>query len=100
MDNLLLVRDSIFREAALREVLTNNKYPVRNIEERVSILSERRVYAPYGIKGGEPGTQGLNLYKKADGEIKVLRHREVLKVGKEDSIIIETPGGGGYGKIK
>ena len=66
----------------------------------VSILSERRVYSPYGIKGGEPGTQGLNLYKKADGEIKVLRHREVLKVEKEDSIIIETPGGGGYGKIE
>jgi len=66
----------------------------------VSILSERRVYAPYGIKGGEPGAKGLNLYKKADGEIKVLRHREVLKVGKEDSITITTPGGGGYGKIE
>jgi N-methylhydantoinase B/oxoprolinase/acetone carboxylase alpha subunit len=29
-----------------------------------------------------------------------LGHREVLRVGKEDSIIIETPGGGGYGKIE
>ena len=63
----------------------------------VSILSERRVYAPYGINGGEPGKKGLNIHKKADGEIKVLGHREVLMVNKDDSIIIETPGGGGCG---
>jgi N-methylhydantoinase B/oxoprolinase/acetone carboxylase alpha subunit len=64
----------------------------------VSILSERRVYAPYGIKGGGPGKKGLNLHRKSDGEIKVLGNREVLKVDKEDSIIIETPGGGGCGQ--
>jgi 5-oxoprolinase (ATP-hydrolysing) len=64
----------------------------------VSILSERRVYAPYGAKGGDPGKRGRNLHKKADGRITVLGHREVLEVDKGDSIIIETPGGGGYGK--
>jgi 5-oxoprolinase (ATP-hydrolysing) len=66
----------------------------------VSILSERRVYAPYGIKGGEPGKKGLNLYKKADGKIKILGHRIALRVGKGDFITIETPGGGGYGKAE
>jgi 5-oxoprolinase (ATP-hydrolysing) len=64
----------------------------------VSILSERRVYAPYGIKGGGPGEKGLNLRRKADGRTEVLSHREVLKVSKDESIIIETPGGGGYGQ--
>jgi 5-oxoprolinase (ATP-hydrolysing) len=64
----------------------------------VSILSERRVYAPYGMKGGGPGKKGLNILRKSDGEIKVLGNREILKVDKEDSIIIETPGGGGYGQ--
>jgi 5-oxoprolinase (ATP-hydrolysing) len=64
----------------------------------VSILSERRVYAPYGIKGGEAGAKGLNLLRKANGERKALGHREALKVDKDDSIIIETPGGGGYGQ--
>ncbi len=64
----------------------------------VSILSERRVYAPYGAKGGGPGERGRNLHKKAGGRIKVLGHREVFDVDRGDSIIIETPGGGGYGK--
>ncbi|KAG6122991.1 hypothetical protein E4U14_002363 [Claviceps sp. LM454 group G7] len=39
---------------------------VRDIEFRiplqVSILSERRVYRPYGLKGGEDGQCGLNLW--------------------------------------
>jgi 5-oxoprolinase (ATP-hydrolysing) len=64
----------------------------------VSILSERRVYQPYGAEGGEPGKEGINLHKKTDGRTVVLGHREVLKVDKDESIIIETPGGGGYGK--
>ncbi len=64
----------------------------------VSILSERRVYAPYGAKGGEPGKRGRNLHKKADGRVNVLGHRELLEADEGDSIIIETPGGGGYGK--
>ena len=64
----------------------------------VSILSERRVYAPYGINGGVDGKKGVNLQKKASGEIIELGHRQVLKVDENDSIVIETPGGGGYGK--
>jgi len=63
----------------------------------VSIISERRVHAPYGIQGGEPGKKGANFLKKANGDMKRLRHREILKVDRDDSIIIETPGGGGYG---
>jgi 5-oxoprolinase (ATP-hydrolysing) len=63
----------------------------------VSIISERRVHPPYGIQGGEPGKKGANLLKKANGDMKRLSHREVLKVDQDDSIILETPGGGGYG---
>jgi 5-oxoprolinase (ATP-hydrolysing) len=64
----------------------------------VSILSERRIYAPYGAKGGDPGKRGRNLHKKSDGRINVLGHRALLEADEGDSIIIETPGGGGYGK--
>jgi N-methylhydantoinase B/oxoprolinase/acetone carboxylase alpha subunit len=64
----------------------------------VSILSERRVYAPYGMKGGCSGKRGFNFHKKADGRTIPLGHREVLKVETGDSVIIETPGGGGYGQ--
>jgi 5-oxoprolinase (ATP-hydrolysing) len=66
----------------------------------VSILSERRAYAPYGAKDGEAGKKGVNLLKKAAGKTEELRSREVLKVNKNDSIVIETPGGGGYGKAE
>lgn len=63
----------------------------------VSIISERRNYEPYGMKGGGNGKRGVNLLKKANGEIISLPHRVTLKVDKGDSIIIETPGGGGVG---
>jgi 5-oxoprolinase (ATP-hydrolysing) len=65
----------------------------------VSIISERRVHAPFGIHGGGNGKKGVNQQKKADGELIELTHREVLKLGKDESIIIKTPGGGGYGQI-
>ncbi len=63
----------------------------------VSILSERRVYAPYGMEGGAAGLKGINILKKADGSTKELGHREVLHLDKDDSVIIESPGGGGFG---
>jgi len=63
----------------------------------VSIISERRVQAPYGMQGGAPGKRGLNLLKKANGETQRLNHREVLNVEQGESIVLETPGGGGYG---
>jgi len=63
----------------------------------VSIISERRNYEPYGMSGGENGKQGVNQLKKASGEIISLPHRVLLKVDAGDSIIIETPGGGGFG---
>jgi 5-oxoprolinase (ATP-hydrolysing) len=65
---------------------------------KVSIISERRVHAPYGMKGGECGKRGENLLKNADGEIKRLGHRAFVEVNEGESIIIKTPGGGGYGK--
>lgn len=34
---------------------------------QVSILSERRVYAPCGLYGGENGRRGLNLFTYPDG---------------------------------
>ncbi len=63
----------------------------------VSVISERRKYPPYGMKGGNPGQQGANFLKKTDGTLISLKHREVLKTEPGESIVIETPGGGGYG---
>jgi 5-oxoprolinase (ATP-hydrolysing) len=64
----------------------------------VSVISERRVHAPYGSNGGEPGKRGVNILQKADGLIRELGHREALNLDRGDLLIIKTPGGGGFGK--
>jgi 5-oxoprolinase (ATP-hydrolysing) len=42
--------------------------------------------------------RGENLLKRVDGETVRLGHRAFVEVKKGESIIIKTPGGGGYGK--
>lgn len=80
---------------------------VRDIEFRtpvqVSILSERRVYHPYGMAGGEDAECGQNLWirKLPNGEIRTInlggKNTAAMKAG--ERIIINTPGGGGYGAV-
>ncbi|MDX9701821.1 MAG: hydantoinase B/oxoprolinase family protein [Candidatus Auribacterota bacterium] len=62
----------------------------------VSILTERRVYAPYGMHGGQPGKLGVNILVKSNGEQVTLPSRIVLRVNPSDILHIETPGGGGW----
>jgi 5-oxoprolinase (ATP-hydrolysing) len=61
---------------------------------RVSVISERRVRAPFGLDGGEPGKPGRNL---VNGREQPGRFSRDLLPG--DRVRIETPGGGGYGKL-
>ncbi|MDL1956825.1 MAG: hydantoinase B/oxoprolinase family protein [Candidatus Desulfofervidus auxilii] len=63
----------------------------------VTILSERRCYAPYGLKGGSAGKQGENIVISGEKEIK-LPGKINFEVRKGDRLIIKTPGGGGWGK--
>ncbi|KAK8126665.1 hydantoinase B/oxoprolinase [Apiospora kogelbergensis] len=104
---------------------------VRDIEflipVQVSILSERRVYRPYGLAGGEDAQCGLNVWvrrvAKADPEKDLARQQghvqeeeddkpaefeeRYINLGAKNSapmkpgdrIIINTPGGGGWGKL-
>jgi N-methylhydantoinase B/oxoprolinase/acetone carboxylase alpha subunit len=64
---------------------------------RVNILSERRRFAPYGLRGGGPGKPGTNTLV-AGGRRRLLGDKDSLDVGPGDRLIIETPGGGGYGR--
>jgi N-methylhydantoinase B len=59
---------------------------------RLSILSERRAYAPQGVDGGEPGLPGRNLLSGRELPAKV-----TLDLDAGDVVTIETPGGGGHG---
>ena len=63
----------------------------------VSILSGRRKTRPFGIKGGASGQPGETKIKKYNGEIKVLSSVDTEEVDKGDIIMVNTPGGGGYG---
>ncbi|NOY54337.1 MAG: 5-oxoprolinase [Deltaproteobacteria bacterium] len=64
----------------------------------LSILSERRKIPPYGMAGGGSGQRGVNRLCRADGTIEELPHRVALHLEAGDSILLKTPGGGGFGK--
>lgn len=65
---------------------------------QVSILSERRgPYAPYGLAGGQPGALGRNRRRRRDGSTEELPGKAQIQVEAGDCLIVETPGGGGYG---
>lgn len=83
---------------------------VRDIEFRiplqVSILSERRVYHPYGLAGGGDAACGQNIWvrriKLDDGRVEERRvnlgGKNTAKMQPGERIIVITPGGGGWGK--
>jgi len=70
---------------------------VREIEflapARVSLLTERRHHAPWGVNGGEAGLPGRNLLNG-----RPLPAKCELDVETGDRLTIETPGGGGWGR--
>ena len=74
---------------------------VRDVEflspARVTVLSERRRFAPYGLQGGHPGEKGQNVLYRGGVEEVVLSGKEVLDVEPGDVLSIRTPGGGGWG---
>ena len=65
----------------------------------VSLVTERRRFAPWGLGGGEPGSVGRNTLIRADGETRDLGARAEVDVGVGDRVRIETPGGGGWGSV-
>ena len=63
----------------------------------VMILANRRRIPPYGCAGGSPGAPGRNWLERADGDIVPLGSSDRVQAQAGDMVIIETPGGGGYG---
>ncbi len=63
----------------------------------LTIISDRRKIGPYGLRGGRPGRTGRNLLVRAGRRIPL---GSKVNAGLEpgDILIIETPGGGGYGR--
>lgn len=67
------------------------------VPTQVSIISERRTFAPYGTSGGKEGKRGKNSLLTAKQKIN-LGSKANLKIQPGDVLRIETPGGGGYGQ--
>ena len=66
----------------------------------VSIVSQRRSTPPYGLCGGGDGQVGRNRIRHGTtGEEELLPSVALVKVRPGDRLIIETPGGGGYGGL-
>lgn len=63
----------------------------------VSLLTERRVYSPYGLQGGANGLTGANYLITSEGVKKNIGGKNCFQIKPFDSVVINTPGGGGFG---
>jgi 5-oxoprolinase (ATP-hydrolysing) len=66
----------------------------------VSILSNHRRVAPFGGGGGEPGATGRNYVIRGSGAIEELGATVTVNLQAGDQLVIETPGGGGFGESR
>ncbi len=77
---------------------------IREYEMRVrctvTMLSERRASAPYGLAGGEAGQPGRNLLIHPDGREEPLPAKFTRTFHPGERLRIETPGGGGWGEVE
>ena len=64
----------------------------------VTTLSSRRRVPPYGMAGGEPGGPGRHWVEHPDGSVTPMRACDSVAVEAGDVFVIETPGGGGFGR--
>ena len=78
--------DGVVRRIAFRQAMT------------AAILSGHRRIAPYGMNGGEAGMPGRNRVERADGTIEELSGTDQTEMAAGDVFVIETPGGGAFGK--
>jgi 5-oxoprolinase (ATP-hydrolysing) len=64
----------------------------------LSILSQHRRIAPFGMQGGASGKKGNQYVIFENGTKKQLKGIDGIDLKEGDSFIIKTPGGGGWGK--
>ena len=64
----------------------------------LSLLTQHRVEEPYGMLGGLPGERGRQRLERADGSVEELEPSASVEVGPGDRLVMETPGGGGWGR--
>lgn len=63
----------------------------------LSIIAERTKIRPWGLLAGGSGALGEYLLKRQNGAVERLRAKCTVRIEQGDTVIIRTPGGGGYG---
>ncbi|GMM37865.1 hypothetical protein DASC09_051900 [Saccharomycopsis crataegensis] len=80
----------------IREVQFNS--PVH-----LSLVTQRRVFSPWGVHGGEEGKKGENFLGRNRGNGKIqwiqLPSLAEIEMRTGDILKVATPGGGGFGKV-
>ncbi|CAN1211293.1 hydantoinase B/oxoprolinase family protein [Tumidithrix helvetica PCC 7403] len=79
--------NGVIRQIQFREPMT------------AAILSNHRIVPPFGLQGGQSGKIGRNWVKRQQGEVENLASTSTIAMQAGDRIIIETPGGGGFGEV-
>ncbi|MEK9901877.1 MAG: hydantoinase B/oxoprolinase family protein, partial [Rhodospirillaceae bacterium] len=64
----------------------------------VMILANHREIPPYGLAGGADGAPGRNWLERADGAKVEMSGTDRTRAETGDVFVIETPGGGGFGR--
>ena len=64
----------------------------------VTTLTGHRRVPAFGLAGGEPGALGRHWIEHPDGSTTPMRGCDSVAVQPGDVFVIETPGGGGYGR--
>ncbi len=62
-----------------------------------SLVGSRRTVAPFGLDGGEAGAPGRQWVERRDGTVEVLGGSAAADLAAGDTLVLQTPGGGGYG---
>lgn len=63
----------------------------------LSLITQHRIEGPAGLQGGKPGKPGSQTIIHADGSAQTLAPSDTAELPPGASLIIETPGGGGWG---
>lgn len=64
----------------------------------LSLLSQHRNSGPFGVAGGEAGRTGRQRLIRGSGHVEELAGIDGRDVEAGDRLILETPGGGGWGR--
>ncbi|WP_454280446.1 hydantoinase B/oxoprolinase family protein [Sphingomonas sp. Marseille-Q8236] len=65
-----------------------------------TLVASRRTIAPFGLEGGGDGAAGTQHVERADGRREPMTGTDQVELKPGDRIVIETPGGGGYGPAR